>query len=182
MPVIESDIVYMLTTKLGSAGYTTASTPAASLGKYVSTTPVDQVTTLQNVFRQITSAEALAGIVLYRAVAILNGNASEAWGTSSVKAWYETGQTGTGVTLSMGADPAADSDKDSASAQGAEIADEETAPAGVTFTNPTDEAGGEEIDPIAADSVKILWLRAVIAPGTSLSAPHEFQLAVRKVA
>ena len=169
MPVLESDIVPKLTTKSGSAGATLTSTPAASLGKYVSITNVDLSTILNNIIRDITAAESAAGITIYRAIAIQNNSGTDSW---TPTAWLPAGASSGGVSVAIGVDPAAASDKDSASAQGAEIANETTAPVGVTFSSPTTSGGAISLGAIAVDFVKFLWIRVTVTPGSGPISPY----------
>lgn len=161
MAITSSDIVYRLSV-VAAAGDTTASTPAAALGDQVSTTAITTAT-LNNLFDDVSGAEAAAGDIEYRCFFVLNNHASLTLQGAKVDL---TSQTAGGGTIDFGLDPAAVSAKGSASAQAATIANESTAPAGVTF-NTTQQVIGD----MAPGQVKGIWLRRTVTAGAGALNP-----------
>src|SRR5215216_978831 len=133
MPITSAEIVFRYSVVTGSAGDSTAGTAAGSLGKYASTTVV--ATGLNGLFDDISGAENAASTVDYRGIAVLNNNASLPL-TSPVT--YISAETAGGASVALATDNIASSAKGSASAQMAQIANETTAPTGVSaFSSPT---------------------------------------------
>jgi hypothetical protein len=173
MPIASSDIVYRLSVVTASAGDTTASTPAASLGDQVSTTVITPAA-LNNLFDDVSGAEAAAGDVEYRCVFALNNHATLTLLAANA---YIASQTAGGGLIEIGLDPAAVSAKGSASAQAATIANESTAPAGVTFSSPT-SGSPLVIGDMAPGQVKGIWLRRTVTAGAAALNPDGVILTV----
>ena len=162
MAIVASDIVYRLSVVTASAGDTTAGTPAGALGDQVSTTAITTAT-LNNLFDDVSGAEAAAGDVEYRCLFVLNNHATL---TLQAAKMGITSQTAGGGTIDFGLDPAAISAKGAAGAQAATIANESAAPAGVTF------AGTEvTIGDLAPGQVKGVWLRRTVTAGAGALNP-----------
>lgn len=162
MAITATDIQFRYSVKTGSAGDSTAGTAAGSLGKYVSTTqPTDN--TLNNLFDDVTGDENAASDVEYRCIFFLNNH-----GTLTLQnavAWLSA-EVASGATQALGVDPTAISAKASASAQAVEVTDENTAPAGVTFTPYTSvdtKAEGLSLGNIGPGQVKAVWIRRTAA-------------------
>lgn len=159
MAIVASDIVKRLSVTTGSAGDSTAGTPAGALGKYVSTTAITDAT-LNNVFDDVSGAEALAGTTEYRCIFILNNHATLTLYAATITLQSETAGGGA-ITLAL--DNIAASAKGSASAQAAQIASETTTPSGVgTFG-----AGPLAIGDLAPGQVKGVWLKRVVGAATA---------------
>jgi hypothetical protein len=150
----------LYTTKSGTAGYSLESDREGSLGKYASTSPLPGG--ISSIFRPVTIAEQGAGITLYSCIAVAN-LAALPW--EDVTGWLEPPEPGgpTGVAFAMGLDPVGVVELDDTTAQGAEIADEETAPTGVTFSTPENKEEGLYIGDIAPDHVQLVWLRMIVS-------------------
>jgi len=161
MAIAPTDIVYRLSV-VAAAGDTTGGTPATSLGDQVSTTVITPAT-LNNLFDDVSGAEAAAGDVEYRCFFVLNNHASLTLIAATAKL---TSQTAGGGTIDFGLDPAAVSAKGSASTQAATIANESSAPAGVSF-NTTDQLIGD----MAPGQVKAIWLRRTVTAGAAAVNP-----------
>lgn len=164
MTIIASDLVMRLSTTSGSAGDTTASTPAASLGKYVSSTAF-VTATLANLFRQITAAEALAGITLYRCVFILNNTAGGL--TLQSPTISVQSETALGGSFALATDNIAAGAKGSSSAQAALIASETTPPTGVSAFG----AGPLSLTDLAPGTVRGVWVRYTVPAATAAINP-----------
>jgi hypothetical protein len=159
MPIIATDLLWKLSTKSGSAGNSLTSTAAASLGKYISTTAWAGGVK-NDLFDDVTGAENAASTVDYRCVFIHNAHASITWQSGVV--WLASEVAG-GVTYAIGIDPAAASAIGSAGAQAAEIANETTAPGGVSFSAPTTSGTGLSIGSLAPGQCRAVWIRRTAA-------------------
>lgn len=156
MAVEASNIAVRLSTTAGSAGNTTASTPAGSLGKYISTTALANAT-LNNLFPDVTMAEATSGITRYRCVFVANLHASQAW--QAVQVWILSQVPG-GADIAIGLDPAGAVPIGQTAPQAAQIAAETNAPSGVTFSAPVSQAEALSLGNIPAQHCAAIWLRA----------------------
>jgi hypothetical protein len=166
MPILATDIIVRLSTTAGSAGDTTAQLdPNASLGKYVSTT--EMATTLNGLFDDISGAENAASDVEYRCVFVLNNHATL---TLQNAVAYISAETAGGASVALAVDNIAASAKGSASAQAAQVANENTAPTGTgAFSAPTSAATGIALGSIAPGQVRGLWVRRTAANTAALS-------------
>lgn len=165
MPIVNTDILLKLSTTAGVAGNANTSTPNASLGKYISTTQVtDNV--LNNLFDDVSGAENAASVVDYRCEFIHNAHATLTW--QSVVA-YLLSEVAGGTSITIGVDPTAASAIGSATAQALTIANETTAPAGVTFSSPTTLGTGIAIGDIAPGQCRAIWIRRTAAVSAALT-------------
>lgn len=166
MAITATDIVFRLSTTAGAAGDSTASSPAASLGKYVSTTV--WTTGTNSLFDNITGDENAASTVDYRCVFVLNNHATLTLQSSVV---YFT-ETAGGASVAIALDNLAVSAKGSAAAQAAQIASETTTPSGVGAfsTAATSKAAGLSIGNLAPGQVKAIWIRRTAANTAALDA------------
>lgn len=163
MAIVASDIVKRLSTASGSAGDTTSSTPAASLGKYVATTAITDAT-LDNLFDDVSGAEALAGSTEYRCFFILNNHATLTLLGATVAVQSETSGGG---SVTIATDNIAVSAKGGSSAQSATIANETSAPSGVSAFG----AGPLTIGDMAPGQVKAVWVKRVVGASTAALNP-----------
>lgn len=154
MAIADTDIKFMLSVKTGSAGNSLTSTPAASLGKYVSTTQMG--TGAGVLFDNVTGTENAAMESEYRCVFIKNDHATL---TALVVTVYITNiADGADVTIAL--DDIATSAKGSSSAQAAQITDEDTPPSGVgSFSAPTTDGAGLSVGSLAPGEVKAIWVK-----------------------
>jgi hypothetical protein len=161
MAIIATDIKFRYSV-VAAAGNTTAGTAAGALGDQISTTDITTAT-LNNLFDDVSGAEAAAGDVEYRCFFVINDHASLTLQAAVAKL---VSQTAGGGAIDFGLDPAAVSAKGLASAQAATIANESSAPAGVTF-NTTDQVIGD----MAPGQVKGIWLRRTVTAGAGALNP-----------
>jgi hypothetical protein len=160
MAIVNTDIVYRYSVA-AAAGNTTASSAAASLGDQVATNgPTTAVA--NDVFDDVSGAEASAGATDYRCLFALNNHATLSLLGAKVSI---SSQTSGGATVTIGLDPAGITPKGQASAQAATIANEAAAPAGVSFS-----AGPLTIGDIPAGSVAAFWIKRVTPPGATVQA------------
>lgn len=175
MPIVGADLIWRYSTGGGSSqGDTDPSTAAGSLGTFMATTPIIDKS-LWNLFREITQAEAAAGITLYKCAFVLNVHATDT--LLDAKAWIASQRPG-GGTITIGLDPAGVTAKASGSDQAATIASEAAAPTGVTFSAPTTKASGLSIGDIAAANCAAVWVRLIIPAGSRAMLPDDGILAV----
>lgn len=159
MSIQETDILIKLSTKSGSAGNSLTSTPAASLGKYISTTELVSAS-LHNLFDVVTGDENAASDVEYRCIFVLNNHATLTH--FSVVAWLVSEASG-GASIAIAVDGVAASAIGSASAQADEIATESVAPTGESFSSPSSKGTGISLGDIPAGQCRALWVRRTAA-------------------
>lgn len=162
MAIVASDIVKRFSVS-AAAGDTTAGTPATSLGDQISTTAITDAT-LNNLFDDVSGAEASAGMTDYRCIFILNNHATLTLTGATVTI---LSQTSGGGLIDIALDNIAISAKASASAQAAVIGTETTTPTGIgTFG-----AGPLTIGDLAPGQVKAVWLRRIVSASTTALNP-----------
>ena len=165
MPIVATDLLLQLSTTAGTAGNTLASTPNASLGKYISTTVL--VTTANGLFDDVSGAENAASTVDYRCVFVLNNHATL---TALSTVVYLSAEVAGGASTAVGFDTTLASAKGAAVAQALTIANELTAPSGVTFSAPVTAGTGVLLGDIPAGSVRAFWVRRTAANTTAVDA------------
>jgi hypothetical protein len=163
--IVASDIVWRYSVTTGSAGNTTAGTANGSLGKYISTTAWAGGAA-NDLFDDISGAENAASTVDYRCIFIYNSNAANAYQNAVM---YLSAEVAGGASIAIGVDTTAASALGSATAQALTIANETTAPAGVTFSAPTTAAGGISLGSIPVGNVRAVWVRRTAANTAALS-------------
>ena len=158
-PILVGDVALYYTEGEGP-GFFAESDRESSLGGFISTTRIG--TGLGNLFRAVTQEEADAGITLYVVIGIANTSEGVPW--PAVRGWVEQ-PTAEGVTIEIGADPAGIVALESESAQGATIADDETAPSGVSFSAPDVVHEGIVIGTLEPETCRLVHVRLVVAEG-----------------
>ena len=148
-----------------AAGNTTAGTAATSLGDQISTT---QWTggSINDLFDNISGAENAASDVEYRCIFVHNNNASNTYESVVV---YLSAEVGGGAVVAVGADTTAESAIGSGSAQALTVANENTAPSGVSFSSPTTSGTGVALGDIPPGHCKAFWVRRTAANTAALS-------------
>lgn len=150
MPVSATDIKYYHS---GGAGN---SDPNASLGGARSNTEITSAQ-LENLFDNVSSADAAAGETNYRCLYVKNTHSTDT--LSVAKAFFSAVPAVTGIA--MGLDPAGKNGTATI------IGDEDSAPAGVSFTTPQDYASGLDLTDLAASDEYAIWIRRIVAPGAA---------------
>lgn len=147
MAIISTDIQYRL------SGGSSNSDPAASLGGVKSSTAAS------NYFDDVSSAEASAGDTEYRCVYVHNNHGTLSLIGAKVFIQTNTPSSDTDVAIGLG----------SSAINGTEqtVADESTAPTGVSFSAPTTFAGGLAIGDLAAGAHKAVWVRRTVNAGAA---------------
>jgi hypothetical protein len=148
MPIISSEIVYRL-----SGGAANASA-AASLGGAKSSNVAPA-----GIFDDVSSAESAAGDTEYRCIYVHNDDPSLTLQNAVI--WIQANTTGNRISIGAG----------SSAINGTEqtVADESTAPTGVTFSQPTTKGAGIALGNIPAGQHKAVWLRRVVAAASAAS-------------
>lgn len=168
MAIVAGDLLWKLSVTSGSAGNTTVGTPAGSLGKYISTTLWDQGTLDNNLFDDVSGAENLAEESEYRCVFVHNNHATLTLQSAVV---YIDSQVSGGAVVTIGVDTTAASAIGSASTQAVTIANEDTAPSGVTFFNTAiSRATGLAMGDINPGFCKGVWIKRETANTIAMSA------------
>lgn len=153
MPIAAASLKYYLS---GGAGNVD---PNASIGGIRSTTVVGAG--IDNLFDDVTGAEAAAGDISYRCFFFRNEDAN-ANGLIAPIAWIDV-QSEALDTVSIGLDPAGKN------AAAATPADEFTAPAGVAFTTPITKATGLALPgaPYVQNDYVAIWIRRTVGAGAA---------------
>lgn len=126
----------------------------ASLGGAKSTTTVAS----SALFDDVTSGEASAGDVEYRCIYVNNANAgSDVY--YAVKIWIQTNTPSSSTTFDIGLGTAGLNNTEQT------VANENTAPTGVTFSAPSNYAGGLSIGDIPAGQHYSVWIRRTVTAG-----------------
>lgn len=147
MAIVSTDIQYRL------SGGASNSNPAISLGGVKSSTAAS------NYFDDVSSAEASAGDTEYRCVYVHNNHGTLSLIGAKVFIQTNTPSSDTDVAIGLG----------SSAINGTEqtVADESTAPTGVSFSAPTTFAGGLAIGDLAAGAHKAVWVRRTVNAGAA---------------
>lgn len=169
MPIVPTDL------KNRFSGGAANADPNASLGGIKSSNePTDA--TLENLFDNVSSAESSSGDTEYRCIYIHNAHATLA--LTSPKVWIQQETPSADSVIDIGLDPAGVGDG-STTGVATTVVDEQTAPAGVTFTHPTTEGGGLAIADIPAGQSAALWLRRTISAAAAAAAADNVVLRVK---
>lgn len=150
MPIASADIKYRL-----SGGAANAD-PALSLGGAKSSAEA-----ASNLLDPVSSAEALAGDVEYRCFYVHNAHATLT--LENAVAWIEANTPSADTTLDIGLGTSA------VNATEQTIADENTAPTGITFVAAVNEAGAVALGNIPAGQHRAVWVRRTVNAGAAAS-------------
>lgn len=152
MAIVSTDLKYRL-----SGGAANAD-PAAALGGAKSTTEITDAT-LHNLFDQVSSAETTAGDTEYRCLYVHNAHATLTLQSAKVFIQTQTPASDTSAEIALG----------TSAVNGTEqtIANESTAPTGVTWTALTGEANALSIGDIPAGQHKAIWVKRIISAGAA---------------
>lgn len=165
--IVSGDILFKYSVVTGSAGNSTTSTAAGSLGKYISTSAWAGGS-LNDLFDDISGSENAASTVDYRCIFIHNNNGANSYENVVV---YLSAETAGGASIAIAIDNIAASAIGSASAQAALIASETTTPTGVgAFSSPTTAGTGLSLGTIPVAQTRAFWVRRTAANSAALSA------------
>jgi hypothetical protein len=161
MSVTASDIKYKFSVS-AAAGNTTAGTAATSLGDQLSTTEITTAT-LNNLFDDISAAEASAGRTEYRCIFVHQDHATDT--AFSVQVSIQSDTAG-GSTYTLALDNIGVVAEGSASAQALTIANETTAPSGGAGVGAFG-TGPLTIGTMGPNTCAAVWVRRVTAASTA---------------
>ena len=144
MPIVSSDIKYRLS---GGSSNTDAN---ASLGGAMSSTDVPA-----GGFDTVSSAEALAGDTEYRCFYVLNNHGTLT--LQSAKVWIQANTPGgdTDIEIGLGTTAVGTGNEQT-------VANESTAPSGVTFSSAANEGAALSIGDIPAGHRKAVWVKRTV--------------------
>jgi len=148
MPIVSADIDFRL------SGGAANSDPNASLGGAKSSTEITAAS-LHNLFDQVASAESSAGDVEYRCFYVHNAHATLALQNAVI--WVQTNTPASDTTVDIGLGTSAVNGTEQT------VANESTAPSGVTFSAPATEGAALSIGNIPAGQHKAVWVRRTIS-------------------
>lgn len=148
MPIASSDLSFRLS---GGSANTNA---AASLGGAKSSGVIPA-----KLFDDVSSAEAAAGTVEYRCVYPHNGNASLT--LTGAKVWLPSNTPSPGTIIEVGVGTSAVNGTEQT------VANERTAPTGVSFVAALTLAGAVDLGDIPAGQHRAIWLRRTVSAGAA---------------
>lgn len=163
MPIVSTDILFFL------SGGSTNTDPNACLGGVQSTTQIVD-NTLHNLFNLVTGAEALSGYIDYRGIYIKNNNGSLTLNTP-IAVWLA--QNTSDNEIYIGLDP------NGVNVTMETIANINTAPAGVTFTQPASFGAGLSVAQIPSGQSFGLWVKRSVPAATVANNAATFQIEIQ---
>jgi len=163
MPIAETDIHQRLS---GGANNTD---PNASLGGAKSSTSITD-NTLHNLFDIVASSESSAGDTEYRCFYVHNNHGTLT--LQSAKIWIDTNTpAGDSVEIGLGTSAIGGTEQT--------IANENTAPTGVTFSTAAGEGNALSIGDIPAGSHKAIWIKRIVPASTSSYSDNFYILKIK---
>jgi len=160
MPIITADFALRLS---GGAGNSVAD---ASLGGIKSSTVVS--TAVDALFDAVAAADALAGDVEYRCIYLHNANGADLM--TAARVWVAANTPLAGTTLDIGVGTSALNGTEQT------VANENTAPAGVSFSAPSTAGTGLALGNIPFGQHRAIWLRRTVNAGSGSSANDTWSL------
>lgn len=151
MPMVATDI------KIYLSGGSANADPNASLGGVKSS--IEMGTGVHNLFDQVASAEASAGDVEYRCGYVENTHATLT--AQNLVSYFssESGSPDTDEELGLGTSAISGTEQT--------IADEDTAPIGVTFAQANGAGNALVIGDLAPGETKAFWIRRTVSAGAA---------------
>ena len=153
MPITTSDLLIRL------SGGSSNSDPNASIGGIMSTTTTVTDNTTHNLFDQVSGTESNAGDTEYRMVYLLNNHGSLTAQNTRIYISSNTGSADTTIEIGLAAA--------GLNATETAIADENTAPASVSFSAPTSYATGLNAGNIPAGQRYGVWIKRIVNAGAA---------------
>ena len=158
MAIVAGDIDYKL------SGGAANSDPALSLGGIASSVDVAANT----LFDDVSSAEASAGDTEYRCIYVKNSHATLT--LLAAKIFVQSNTTGNRIAIALGGE--------GKNGTAETVANENTAPVGETFSQPTDYASGLSLTDLAPGDTFPVWVRRTI-PAAAGAATDNYTLRVQ---
>lgn len=162
MPIVTGDF------ELRLSGGSSNAVGNASIGGAKSSNEYNPAT--DQLFDPVTAAQALAGLVEYRCLYLHNANGADAM--ISARLWIEENTPNDDTALAIGVGSAAINATEDA------VANEGTAPAGVSFSAPSTAAGGLALGNIPAGQHRSIWLRRTVDAAAGALAEDTFELGI----
>lgn len=151
MPISSSDIQYRL------SGGASNAVQSASLGGAKSATAASA-----SIFDAVSSAESGSGDVEYRCIYVHNNHGSLS--LDNAVAWIPANTPSATTVVEIGVGTSAVNGTEQV------VADENTAPAGVTFTAASSKEAGVALGTIPAGQHRAVWVRRTVSAGTAAAA------------
>jgi hypothetical protein len=161
MPVSDTDIKYY---------YSGDGTPQGSLGGAITSNEVPGSGT-NVIFDDVDASEAQAGDVEYRCIYVKNTHATDT--LYSAKVFISQDTTSADDEVDIGLDPAGKN------GTATSIADEGTAPTGVTFSHPTDYDTGLSLGDLGPGEYYAIWIRRTVNANAASIANNSYQIKVQ---
>jgi len=152
-----------------SANYMIVTVTAASLPSSDQSDSITLTNVAEGLLDSVSSAEAAAGDTEYRAVMMRNDSAYTMY---SAKVWVETNTPFTDDSVEIAIEAPSAGDIQS-------VADESTAPTGVTFYTAAGESNALSIGDLASGSNYGVWVKRVVSATSSRYADNYFTLAFK---
>ena len=159
MAITASDIKLFLS---GGAGN---SDPNASLGGAISTTEITDATD-NNLFDDVSGDESFSGDTEYRAFFVKNNHGSLTW--QSVKVWIDTNTPGVD-SVEIGIEASKGTPKQT-------IANESTAPTGISFSAPANKAAGLSLGDLLTTDVYMVWVKRIVPENCTAYTANNFKI------
>lgn len=141
-----------------SERYIVVTVVAASLPGTDATRTITVANNANTLFDDIEVADSIAGDTEYRCFYVKNAHGADSM--SNTVLWVDT-QTAGPDSIEIGLDPAG------AGGTATTIADENTAPSGVSFSAPTNASTGLNLGTLTAGQSYAVWIKRTIAAGTT---------------
>lgn len=141
-----------------SARYIVVTVVAASLPGTNTTRTITVANNTNTLFDDIEVADSVAGDTEYRCFYVKNAHGSASM--ENIVLWIDT-QTPGADSIAIGLDPAG------AGGTATTIANENTAPSGVTFSAPADSSTGLSLGTLTTTQAYPVWIRRAVSAGTS---------------
>lgn len=149
MAIVATDLVMRL------SGGSSNTDPNASLGGVMSTTVVSPTVAEQNLFANVSAAEASSGSTKYRGIYLLNNHGSISLTSSAVWISTQTPSTDTIIAIALAGE--------GVNATIETVANEDTAPVGESFTSPATFGAGLSTGTVAAGQRYGVWCRRIVS-------------------
>ena len=147
MPITSTDLKFHL------SGGAANSDPNAALGGAISTTQIVDAT-VANLFDNVSSAESAAGDTEYRCFYVKNTHATLTLQAAKVYIQTNTPSADTSAEIGLGTSAVNGTEQS--------VANESTAPSGVTFSTAAGSGNALSIGNIPAGQHKAIWLKRIV--------------------
>ena len=125
---------------------------------------------LNNLWDDVSGDEGAAGDTEYRKIFFKNAHGSLT--AQSTVLWINTNTGSADDTINIGLDPAG------AGADGADIANESTAPAGVTFSAPSSKGAGLSLGNVASGTRYAIWVKRIVSASAAANDSNSYVLKI----